>query len=178
MTDPTEAEMDALDIALDGLEAHVKAEWGWPTVHPANQRKYDRDIGGVTDARGALAALRAQVAGLEAERDAALAEVVRLREALTDISTDKREYGDDEVAIIYRMQDRANAALAPRPAPTDEIAAAARVLLESLGPGPGSPPDELLRWIVAFNAGADARVTSGPWSGLRATLRALAKGGA
>jgi hypothetical protein len=40
-----------------------------------------------------------------------LARIAELEAALSDIATDKREHADDELAIIYRMQDRAKAAL-------------------------------------------------------------------
>lgn len=35
--------------AANTLEQCVKVEWGWPNVHPANKRRYDRDMEQVQD---------------------------------------------------------------------------------------------------------------------------------
>lgn len=44
-----------LEIALDDLEAYVRAEYGWPDVHPANQARFDRDMAEIAEGRAALA---------------------------------------------------------------------------------------------------------------------------
>ena len=54
MTDtptPERVEQDHITEALNDLEHAVKGEYGFPSVHPAMQRKYDRDMAIVTDAR-------------------------------------------------------------------------------------------------------------------------------
>lgn len=48
-------DLQRLSAALDDLESYIKAEWGWPDVHPANQRRFDRDMAEVEVARAALA---------------------------------------------------------------------------------------------------------------------------
>lgn len=65
MTDtptPERVEQDHITEALNDLEHAVKGEYGFPSVHPAMQRKYDRDMAIVTDAREAYHALRAECA--------------------------------------------------------------------------------------------------------------------
>ena len=47
-----------LEIALDDLEAYVRAEYGWPDVHPANQARFDRDMAGIVEGRAALEAMK------------------------------------------------------------------------------------------------------------------------
>ena len=71
MTAPTtgEREPDAISEALDDLEHAVKCEYASPNVHPAMQRKFDRDMSIVADARNAYVALRAEIARVTAERD-------------------------------------------------------------------------------------------------------------
>lgn len=71
MTAPTtgEREPDEISAALNDLEHAVKCEYAFPNVHPAMQRKFDRDMSVVTDARNAYDALRADLARVTAERD-------------------------------------------------------------------------------------------------------------
>ena len=35
---------DLLSECADEIESEVKSRWGWPDVHPAQRRKFDRDI--------------------------------------------------------------------------------------------------------------------------------------
>lgn len=44
-------------MALLDLRESVKSDFGWPTIHPANQRKFDRDMDSVVEAERALDAL-------------------------------------------------------------------------------------------------------------------------
>ena len=50
---------EVLNEAAYDIECAVRAEWGWPDVHPANQRKYDRDIAIVSALREHAEALAA-----------------------------------------------------------------------------------------------------------------------
>ena len=62
MTDETRDPIDIIREAASDLEAAARNEWGWPDVHPANRRKYDRDMAfasQVMDAADAFATLRA-----------------------------------------------------------------------------------------------------------------------
>ena len=71
MTAPTtgEREPDEISAALNDLEHAVKCEYAFPNVHPAMQRKFDRDMRIVNDARKAYEELRDDLARVTAERD-------------------------------------------------------------------------------------------------------------
>lgn len=48
----------ALRDASDDCFAAVRNEWGWPNVHPSNERRFKRDASVVDDYRAALVRLR------------------------------------------------------------------------------------------------------------------------
>jgi hypothetical protein len=49
-----QAVREALRESADDLEASVKAEYGYPDIHPAMKHKFDRDMEPVVKARAAL----------------------------------------------------------------------------------------------------------------------------
>lgn len=46
--------------AADTIEQCVKVKWGWPEVHPANQRRYDSDMEQVSELLQAIDVVEAQ----------------------------------------------------------------------------------------------------------------------